>query len=120
MAPKAREKDGGATDGAHAGGPVVVWFRNDLRVKDNLALSKAVDSDAPVIALFILDEAARAPRKLGGARRWWLHHSLVALEASLAALNIPLILKSGESEKLVRAVVDESGAGGVFWNSRLP
>lgn len=118
MALKAREKDGGATDGAHAGGPVVVWFRNDLRVRDNLALSKAVASGAPIIALFILDETAKAPRKLGGARRWWLHHSLVSLKASLAAINIPLVLRRGETEKLVRAVVEESGAGSLFWNRR--
>ena len=41
---------------AATGMPVIVWFRQDLRLADNPALSAAADSGRPVIPLFILDD----------------------------------------------------------------
>ena len=34
----------------------IVWFRNDLRVHDNPALSAAASRGGPVIAIYVLDE----------------------------------------------------------------
>ena len=54
----------------------IVWFRQDLRLADNPAFFQAA-ARGPVVPVYILDEThIRAP---GGAGRWWLHHSLVAL-----------------------------------------
>ncbi|MEO1137083.1 MAG: deoxyribodipyrimidine photo-lyase, partial [Pseudomonadota bacterium] len=54
--------------------PVIVWFRNDLRLEDNPAFAAAAKSGLPVAPVFILDETiSHAP---GAASRWWLHHSL--------------------------------------------
>ena len=36
--------------------PVIVWFRNDLRVTDNLALSAAAQTGNPVIPVYILED----------------------------------------------------------------
>ena len=36
--------------------PVIVWLRRDLRLADQPALAAAVDSGAPVIPVFILDD----------------------------------------------------------------
>ena len=58
------------------------WFRDDLRLADNPALTCAAESDA-VLCLYILDEDG-ARRPLGGAARWWLSRSLAALSAALA------------------------------------
>ena len=55
--------------------PVVVWFRDDLRVADHPALAEAVHSKQPVIALYVLDETSGL-RPLGGAARWWLAGSI--------------------------------------------
>ena len=63
--------------------PSLVWFRDDLRLADNPALRAAVDRGAPVVALFVLDEESPGFRALGGAARWWLHHSLESLSARL-------------------------------------
>lgn len=57
----------------------LVWFRNDLRLADNPALHAAVQAGEPVLLLYVLDERA------GAASRWWLHHSLSALAADIAA-----------------------------------
>ncbi len=75
--------------------PVLVWFRNDLRVRDNLALLTAAESGNPVIALFILEDVDRSV-PLGGAQRWWLHHSLDRLAESLDRLGARLVLKRGD------------------------
>ncbi|MBX3532100.1 MAG: deoxyribodipyrimidine photo-lyase [Rhizobiaceae bacterium] len=96
--------------------PVLVLFRHDLRVADNRALSAAAATGKPVLPVFLLDEqAGRAP---GAARRWWLHHSLVALGESLAALGTPLVLRRGPTSRIVTELVEATGADLVMWNRR--
>jgi deoxyribodipyrimidine photo-lyase len=36
--------------------PVIVWFRQDLRLADNPALAAAVETGAPVLPIYILDD----------------------------------------------------------------
>ncbi len=98
--------------------PVLVLFRNDLRVADNGALAAAADMGKPVLAAYILDEESAGIRPAGGASRWWLHHSLAALEARLDRLGAPLVLRGGAGGKVVDDLVDESGADTVVWNRR--
>ena len=64
--------------------PLIVWFRQDLRVADNPALHAAAESGRPVVPLYILDDDTPGEWKPGGAARWWLHHSLAALRDALA------------------------------------
>ncbi|WP_029006797.1 cryptochrome/photolyase family protein [Azospirillum halopraeferens] len=94
--------------------PVIVWFRRDLRLADNPALSAAADSGAPVIPLFIAEEDGTD----GAASRWWLHGSLEALAAGLQRLGTPLVLRRGDPAAVIRHLVEETGAGTVLWNRR--
>lgn len=96
--------------------PVIVWFRQDLRIADNPALSAAATTGRPVVALYILDDETPGEWRIGGASRWWLHHSLEALSADLENLGSRLILKRGEAAKVLKSIVAETGAGTVFWN----
>lgn len=98
--------------------PAVVWFRDDLRVADNPALTAAVALGGPVIALYVRDEESPGVRPLGGAARWWLHGSLSVLAANLRAIGIPLVLRSGPAEAVVLGLVDEVSASAVFWTRR--
>lgn len=98
--------------------PSLVWFRDDLRLADNPALRAAVDRGEPVIALFVLDEESPGIRPLGGAARWWLHHSLASLAERLQDKGARLVLRRGAAARVVRDVVAETGAGAVFWNRR--
>jgi deoxyribodipyrimidine photo-lyase len=59
----------------------VVWFRQDLRTSDNPALAAAA-ARGPVVPIFILDDSEASLRP-GAASRWWLHHSLAALQGRL-------------------------------------
>lgn len=70
--------------------PIVVWFRDDLRVSDHPALAAAAATAAPVIAVYALDEESPGLRPLGGAARWWLAGSLRALDRDLRARGVTL------------------------------
>ena len=96
--------------------PSIVWFRQDLRLADNPALAAAASRDAPIVALYVLDEDPSDPWPIGGAARWWLHNSLDALRAALGRLGIPLILRRGVGRTTVPAFAQEIGADAVYWN----
>lgn len=95
----------------------IVWLRNDLRIADNPALSAAVSRGGPVLAVYI-HETSKGVRAPGGASRWWLHHSLVALGAELAQRGIRLQVLAGESGGVIDRLVSQTGADAVFWNRR--
>jgi deoxyribodipyrimidine photo-lyase len=94
--------------------PVIVWFRDDLRLSDHPALSAAAKSGRPVIGLYVLDEESVRP--LGGAARWWLAQSLCRLQASLKAAGADLVLRRGAAAKVISEVARAADAGAVFWN----
>ncbi|HEX6859546.1 MAG TPA: deoxyribodipyrimidine photo-lyase [Caulobacteraceae bacterium] len=96
-------------------GPVIVWFRRDLRLADNPALATAAASGRPVIPIYILDETPGL-RRPGGASRWWLDKSLRALAASLEALGSRLILRRGPAAAVLEEMIAQTGASAVFWN----
>ncbi|MAB20212.1 MAG: deoxyribodipyrimidine photolyase, partial [Microbacterium sp.] len=98
--------------------PSLVWFRDDLRLADHPALRAALDRDEPIVCVYVLDEESDGVRPLGGAARWWLHHSLAELRDRLADRGSGLILRRGAAGRVVRDLVEEIGAGAVFWNRR--
>ncbi|MGQ0700057.1 MAG: cryptochrome/photolyase family protein [Panacagrimonas sp.] len=95
---------------------VIVWFRRDLRLADNPALHAALERHARVIPVFIHDPNAEAPWAPGGASRWWLHHSLDALDAGLREAGASLVLRVGDTLEQLRQVVHARGATAVYWN----
>ncbi|MBT8110377.1 MAG: DNA photolyase family protein [Gammaproteobacteria bacterium] len=95
--------------------PVIVWFRQDLRLTDNPALDAAVRQGAPVLPIYILDDENAAEWKMGAASRWWLHHSLEQLNASL---RDSLRFFRGDATTILPELVDKVQAQGVYWNRR--
>jgi len=97
--------------------PTLVWFRRDLRLQDNPALHWAVMQKKPVICVYIHD-GINDKWQLGGASRWWLHHSLHSLMAGLKTAGCRLHLLAGDTEKTVKRVISETGADTIAWNRR--
>ena len=95
--------------------PVIVWFRNDLRIADNPALSAAVATGLPILPLYVLDETAGL-RQMGAAQRWWLDGALRALAADLEGIGLRLTLRRGVAAEIVRDLA--RGSHAVFWNRR--
>ncbi len=94
--------------------PIVVWFRDDLRLSDHPALHAAAKAGVPVICVYVLDETAGRPP--GGAARWWLARSLRALASDLAARGGRLLLRKGEAAKVISDLARASQAAAVYWN----
>jgi deoxyribodipyrimidine photo-lyase len=92
--------------------PHLVWFRNDLRLADHAAVAHAT-ANGPVVALFVLDDETPAHWRMGAAQRWWLHHSLAALDAALVARGGRLVLRRGAAGEVVPGVAREIGAAAV-------
>src|SRR4051812_1332765 len=94
----------------------IVWFRRDLRLQDNRALSAAVNRGAPIVPVYILDDAGEGNWRAGAASRWWLHHSLARLDESLQAIGSRLIVAHGTSEVVLRELLVQTKASAVYWN----
>ncbi|UNH30892.1 deoxyribodipyrimidine photo-lyase [Moellerella wisconsensis] len=70
----------------------LVWFRHDLRVTDNKALTAAcTDPDAEVLAIFIATPAQWQAHHLAERQISFIHQNLSALRYKLATLGIPLV-----------------------------
>lgn len=90
----------------------IVWFRQDLRLHDHPALLSAAASGA-VIPVYVLDNEGPGEWRIGGAQRWWLHHSLAALDASLREKGSRLILRQGPAAATLLALAEETGADAI-------
>ena len=92
--------------------PQIVWLRRDLRLCDQPAFHCAAEQ-GPVIPVYILDDETPGQRRMGAASRWWLHHSLKALENDLARHQSMLILRRGNVVEELRRLAEETGAKSV-------
>jgi len=98
-----------------SGGTALVWFRRDLRLSDNPALRRAVDEADTVIPVFVHDDS-EGEWGHGAASRWWLHHSLAALDEALREKGSRLVIRRGEPLEELRRLAKDTGAGAVHWN----
>jgi len=96
----------------------IILFRLDLRLADNPALSAAVKRRGAVIPAFIWSPEEPGTWAMGGASRWWLHHSLKKLADSLQRLGSRLIILRGPYLATLRKLVGAAGADAVYWNRR--
>ncbi len=91
----------------------IVWFRQDLRCTDNPALSLACNNHELVLPVYILDEKANP---LGGAQKWWLHHSLVSLQHNLKRHGLNLGLHRGDALTTLLQLIKQFKIDTVYWN----
>jgi len=93
-----------------------VWFRRDLRLADNPALSAACAHADRVILLYVHAPGEEGEWPPGAASRWWLHQSLTRLSASLRRRGADLQLRHGPSLDALLSVARSAGADRVYWN----
>ncbi|MFC3095754.1 cryptochrome/photolyase family protein [Alteromonas sediminis] len=89
-----------------------MWFRKDLRLKDNPALHFAA-KQGDVLPVFILDTQTDQNDALGGASQWWLHHSLESLNRDLGG---KLLVLKGAPKPLLEKLIDAFDIQVVTWN----
>ena len=95
--------------------PVVFCFRQDLRLADNVGWRTAVDSGHPVLACYVLDDQTPGDWVMGGASRWWLHHSLTSLATDIRKLGGTLHILSGPWADTIGELAKGVNAAGVYW-----
>ena len=90
----------------------IQWFRQDLRLSDNPALS-AASKHSNVLPIYILDDDLACDNPMGAASRWWLHHSLVSLNTSLDG---KLSVYRGNAIDILTKIVKSHGVKAIYWN----
>jgi deoxyribodipyrimidine photo-lyase len=97
---------------------VIHWFRRDLRVSDNVALSEAAGRAGRVIPVFIFEDAFHTGPDVGAARLAFLLQSAESLRKNLAELGHALVIRRGKSEEILPQLCRDTGAQAVFANKR--
>lgn len=72
----------------------------------------------PVVPVFIFDSASEGQWQAGAASRWWLHHSLIALETALRERGSRLVIASGDSATVLKSLRKATDANAIYWNRR--
>ena len=97
---------------------VLVWFHNDLRLGDNPALVKAIESGNKVIPIYIWDEKD-SDLHTGSAGKWWLHQSLDRLSNRIEELGNKLVLRKGNPKPIIEEFVSQNNISKIFMNRRF-
>ena len=84
---------------------VLCWFHQDFRLADHPALTAAIATGHPVIPLYVYDQDSAGEWAPGGASRWWLDHSLRALDADLQRLGSRLVIANGRADAVISEMV---------------
>jgi deoxyribodipyrimidine photo-lyase len=94
----------------------IVWFRRDLRVRDNPAFSAACEECDEVMPLFVFDEPLLQSHEFGPACVNFMLGCLADLGWSLEGLGVPLRWRRGEPVEEVIRAAREWQADVVYWN----
>ncbi|GHD92629.1 deoxyribodipyrimidine photo-lyase [Pseudocitrobacter faecalis] len=99
----------------------LMWFRHDLRLNDNLALSAACRSaDATVIALYIATPKQWQQHAMSPRQAAYIYAQLTALRASLKEKGIPLAFVEVDdfaaSVEVLKSFCEEHGVTDLFYN----
>jgi len=100
----------------------LVWFRHDLRLYDNLALTEATNQCDVVLPVFVFDErmfeekSEYGFRKIGVQRAKFLIESVINLKKSFAERNIELIVRFGKTEEVIYSIASQIRSTWVYCN----
>ncbi|NLA68445.1 MAG: deoxyribodipyrimidine photo-lyase [Gammaproteobacteria bacterium] len=99
-------------------GTALVWFRDDLRLRDHPALQAALRSGLAPLPVYIHAPSEEGPWAPGAASDAWRHRSLLALDTQLRERGSRLHVFAGASGDVLEARAAACGAAAVFWNRR--
>lgn len=122
---QAAPSDGGARPGAGGGRrPGIVWFRGDLRLHDNEALSRAQADCSSLLPVYCFDprDYGKSPQgydRTGPFRAQFLQEAVADLRAALRAAGSELIVRLGKPEEVIGELVRRTGAGAVYCHTEV-
>jgi len=98
----------------------LVWYRNDLRIKDHEALNEACKQNERVIAVYCFDPGQFQKTrfgfiKTGKFRSKFLIESITELRENLKGLNISLFIFQQQPETSIPDLIDEYDIDNVYF-----
>ncbi|MDG2369159.1 MAG: deoxyribodipyrimidine photo-lyase [Flavobacteriales bacterium] len=94
----------------------VFWFRRDLRLHDNTALNEALNSDFPVLPIFIFDTNIINELDKNDSRISFIHNELAKINNQLKEFNSSLKIFKGEPIKIWSEILIKFNVKKVFYN----
>ena len=91
----------------------IVWFRRDLRVHDQPALTHALERFDRVLPLFVVDDRILGGRWQSANRRWFLAGALGSLRGALRERDSQLAVVRGDPSVEVPRLAAATGASAV-------
>lgn len=92
------------------------WFRRDLRLDDNIGLFHALQSDFPLIPLFIFDEDILENLPENDARVSFIYDSLQKINQELLAVDSSILIKKGKTIDVWKSLIEEYDIHEIFFN----
>lgn len=95
----------------------IFWFRRDLRIEDNCGLYNALQSEYPVVPLFIFDSAILDNLKDRKDRRVnFIHQTAISLNLYLKKIESELIILHGDPSEVFQLLIQSIRVNTVFTN----
>ena len=92
-------------------GKCIIWFRNDLRLQNNLTVKNLIDRKSSVLPIFILDDDV-----LGSAGKTWLFKSLSELNRQL---ENKLKVYDGSAVEIIEKLIKKYQITEISWNRKF-
>jgi deoxyribodipyrimidine photo-lyase len=94
----------------------VFWFRRDLRLKDNTALHHALNSDYPVLPIFIFDQNILEELPPDDARVQFIYSKLIEINQKLLNYGSSILILNGDPVKEWRQLISTFDIAHVYIN----
>ncbi|MFN2451844.1 MAG: deoxyribodipyrimidine photo-lyase [Candidatus Dormibacteria bacterium] len=95
---------------AASGGLGIHWFRRNLRLDDNAALTAAGGGSRRLLCVFVVDEEQLRDEGIGPGRARYQHDALAELDATLRDHGGALLVRQGDPARVLDELVAETGA----------
>ena len=89
----------------------IIWFRNDLRLQNNLIIKNLIDRNSSALPIFILDT-----KVLGSASKTWLFKSLTELDKQL---KNQLKIYDGSAANIIETLIRKYQITEISWNRKF-
>ena len=92
------------------------WFRRDLRLEDNAGLFHALQSQYPVVPIFIFDEVILDKLPKDDARVGFIHENLSKINEELIQIDSSILVVRGKTLEVWDSLSKEYNIKEVFFN----
>lgn len=102
----------------------IVWFRNDLRLHDNITLLQAIAHNQQIVPVYILDNTVAHGSihgfpKLGAYRRQFLVQCVNDLRSNLRKAGADLIACEGDTSAVLQTLCTHYKAKAIYYSKEI-